>query len=127
MIGAGHGGVILNLSSRGGMRGSGQGIPHYAASKFGIRGLTEQLALEFAEHGIRVLAIAPTRMPTPGVLEAQAKLDPEVIARGRPLDVPLGRPGTADDVARVVVFAASDLALFMTGSTLLVDGGELSR
>ena len=127
MIAAGHGGVIVNLSSRAGMRGSGAGIPHYAASKFGVRGLTEQLALEFAEHGIRVLGIAPTRMPTPGVQEATARLDPDVVARGRPLDLPLGRPGTEDDVARVVLFCASDLALFMTGSTLLVDGGELSR
>jgi NAD(P)-dependent dehydrogenase (short-subunit alcohol dehydrogenase family) len=127
MIAAGHGGVIVNLSSRAGMRGSGAGIPHYAASKFGVRGLTEQLALEFAEHNIRVLAIAPTRMPTPGVLAATAALDPEAAARGRPLDLPLGRPGAVDDVARVVLFCASDLALFMTGSTLLVDGGELSR
>jgi NAD(P)-dependent dehydrogenase (short-subunit alcohol dehydrogenase family) len=127
MVAAGHGGVIVNFSSRAGVRGSGQGIPHYAASKFGVRGLTEQLALEFAEHGIRVLGIAPTRMPTPGVQEATARLDPEVVARGRALDLPLGRPGTEDDVARVVLFCVSDLAMFMTGSTLLVDGGELAR
>ena len=124
MVDAGHGGVIVNLSSRAGVRGSGQGIHHYAASKFGVRGLTEQLALELAEHGIRVLGIAPTRMPTPGVVEATARLDPEVVARGRQLDLPLGRAGTEDDVARVVLFCVSDLAMFMTGSTLLVDAGE---
>ena len=55
MVEAGRGGVIVNLSSRAGVRGSGTGIPHYVASKFAIRGLTQQLALEFAEHGIRVL------------------------------------------------------------------------
>jgi len=128
MVDTGRGGVIVNLSSRAGVRGSGLGIPHYAASKFGVRGLTEQLALEFAEHGIRVLAVAPTRIPTPGVEAAMARRRQAADAGpDRDVDVPLGRVGTPDDVARVVLFCVSDLAAFMTGSTVLVDGGELAR
>jgi NAD(P)-dependent dehydrogenase (short-subunit alcohol dehydrogenase family) len=127
MVDAGHGGVIVNLSSRAGVRGSGPGIPHYVASKFGIRGLTEQLALEFAEHGIRVLAVAPTRIRTPGVESAMAGRATTEVDRQRTVEVPLGRMGEPDDVARVVLFCASDLSLFMTGSTLLVDAGELAR
>ncbi len=127
MVDAGRGGVIVNLSSRAGVRGSGPGIPHYVASKFGIRGLTAQLALEFAEHGIRVLAVAPTRIRTPGVESAMAGRVTSDVDRQRTVEVPLGRMGEPDDVARVVLFCASDLSLFMTGSTLLVDAGELAR
>jgi NAD(P)-dependent dehydrogenase (short-subunit alcohol dehydrogenase family) len=127
MVDAGHGGVIVNLSSRAGVRGSGPGIPHYVASKFGIRGLTEQLALEFAEHDIRVLAVAPTRIRTPGVESAMAGRATTEVDRQRTVEVPLGRMGEPDDVARVVLFCASDLSMFMTGSTLLVDAGELAR
>jgi NAD(P)-dependent dehydrogenase (short-subunit alcohol dehydrogenase family) len=109
------------------VRGSGTGIPHYVASKFAIRGLTQQLALEFADHGIRVLAVAPTRIRTPGVEAATAGVTPSDADRARTVGVPLGRMGEPDDVARVVLFCASDLSLFMTGSTLLVDAGELAR
>jgi NAD(P)-dependent dehydrogenase (short-subunit alcohol dehydrogenase family) len=123
MVAAGHGGVIVNLSSIAGIRGRGPGIPHYVASKHGIVGLTKQLALEFAAAGIRVLAVAPTTIITPGVEEGLGHPeDIEVRLTG-----PLGRPGRPDDVARVVVFCASDLSMFMTGSTLVVDGGEMSR
>jgi NAD(P)-dependent dehydrogenase (short-subunit alcohol dehydrogenase family) len=123
MVDRGRGGVIINLSSIAGVRGRTAGIAHYAASKHGIIGITRQMALEFASAGIRVLAVAPTTIVTPGV---QAGL-------GNPTDLerrlagPLGRAGRADDVARVVLFCASDLSLFMTGSTLLVDGGEMAR
>ena len=121
-------GVIVNLSSRAGIRGSGTGIPHYVASKFGIRGLTQQFALEFAEHGIRVLAVAPTRISTHGVEAAMARRrEGPPAGPDRNVEVPLGRAGTPDDVARVVLFCASDLSLFMTGSTLLVDAGEFAR
>jgi NAD(P)-dependent dehydrogenase (short-subunit alcohol dehydrogenase family) len=123
MVAAGHGGVIINLSSIAGIRGRAAGVAHYVASKHGIIGLTKQMALEFAGAGIRVLAVAPTTIITPGV---KAGL-------GNPADLeqrltgPLGRAGRPDDVARVVLFCASDLSLFMTGSTLLVDGGDMAR
>jgi NAD(P)-dependent dehydrogenase (short-subunit alcohol dehydrogenase family) len=123
MTRAGHRGVIVNLSSIAGIRGRAAGIPHYVASKHGIVGLTKQLALEFADAGIRVLAVAPTTITTPGVEEGMGHPD-DLEQR---IACPLGRAGQPDDVARVVLFCASDLSLFMTGSTLVVDGGEMAR
>lgn len=121
-----NGGVIVNLASTTGFRASA-GISVYVASKHAVVGITKALGLEFGPLGVRVLGIAPTVMDTPGVREEMAPL----LAAG--LDVakraasnPLGRMGVADDVARVVVFAASDMAAFMTGSTLAVDAGRLA-
>ena len=68
-INAGHGGVIVNLASTASFRGLGPGIAHYVSSKFGIRGLTQALAVELGPHGIRVLAVAPTFIDTPGTAE----------------------------------------------------------
>jgi NAD(P)-dependent dehydrogenase (short-subunit alcohol dehydrogenase family) len=123
MVAAGHGGVIINLSSIAGIRGRAPGIAHYVASKHGIIGVTRQLALEFAPAGIRVLAVAPTTIVTPGV---EAGLGNPVDLEQR-LSGPLGRAGRPDDIARVVFFCASDLSMFMTGSTVLVDGGDMAR
>jgi len=122
MTAAGHGGVIVNLSSIAGVRGRGPGIAHYVASKHGIIGLTQQMALEFAPRAIRVLAVAPTTIITPGVEAKLKETNLEAALAG-----PLGRAGRPDDVARVVLFCASDLSMFMTGSTLFVDAGELAR
>ena len=122
------GGVVVNLASTAGFKGMGPGITHYVASKHGVRGITRQMALEFAGQGIRVLAVAPTLIVTEGVESAmsgpakQAGLDLNQVYNSM-----LGRPGRPDDVARVVLFCVSDLALFMTGSTLLVDAGEMLR
>lgn len=124
MIAAGNGGVIVNLSSVAGLRGRSAGVSHYVASKHGVTGLTSQLAVELAEHAIRVLAVAPTTIITPGVSHAMGRCDADLEAA---LTRPLGRAGRPDDVARVVLFCASDLALFMSGTTLVVDGGELAR
>jgi NAD(P)-dependent dehydrogenase (short-subunit alcohol dehydrogenase family) len=91
-----------------------------------VRGLTKQMALELASHDIRVLGVAPTFCVTEGNLEAMA-------ANPNPnpgADIPailgsrLGRVGVPDDIARVVLFCASDLAAFMTGGTLVADAGE---
>ncbi|MFL5993661.1 MAG: SDR family NAD(P)-dependent oxidoreductase [Streptomyces sp.] len=124
---AGHGGVIVNVVSTAGFRGTAPGLAAYVGSKHAARGLTRQLALEFAPFGIRVLGVAPTFVPTEGNMAAAA-------AAGVPLDSeallsvmrpgPLGRLGVPDDIARVVLFCASDLSAFMTGSTLLADAGE---
>jgi NAD(P)-dependent dehydrogenase (short-subunit alcohol dehydrogenase family) len=124
MIGAGHGGVLINVASTAGFKGVRADIAHYVASKHGVRGLTRQLALELAPNGIRVLAVAPTLIVTEGVMASQQKST----ATGAEIHtVPnrLGRIGVPDDVARVVLFCASELSLFMTGSTLPVDAGEL--
>jgi NAD(P)-dependent dehydrogenase (short-subunit alcohol dehydrogenase family) len=127
MIAAAQGGVIVNIASTAAYRADGPGVAHYVSSKFGVRGLTQSLAVELGGHGIRVLAVAPTVTLTPGLEAERAPLE----AAGFALDelgprLPLGRVAVPDDVARVVVFCASDLSLLMTGSTLLVDAGELA-
>jgi NAD(P)-dependent dehydrogenase (short-subunit alcohol dehydrogenase family) len=127
MIAAGEGGVIVNVASTAAYRADAPGVAHYVASKFGVRGLTQSLAVEFGPHGIRVLAVAPTVTLTPGLEAQRAPLE----AAGFALDelgprLPLGRVAVPDDIARVVLFCASDLSLLMTGSTLLVDAGELA-
>jgi NAD(P)-dependent dehydrogenase (short-subunit alcohol dehydrogenase family) len=130
MISAGHGGVIINIGSTASFRASGSGNAHYVSSKFGVRGLTQSLAVELGPHGIRVLGVAPTFTETPGTRERRSDLDDaayrEFIRRAGAAK-PLGRVGVPDDVARVVLFCASDLSVFMTGSTLAVDAGDLAR
>jgi NAD(P)-dependent dehydrogenase (short-subunit alcohol dehydrogenase family) len=120
------GGVIVNLASTTGFKAA-VGISAYVVSKHAVVGATKALALEFAPSNIRVLGVAPTVMDTPGVRDQLAPL------REAGLDIearvganPLGRMGVPDDVARVVLFCCSDLAAFMTASTLLVDAGTLA-
>lgn len=126
MIAAKRSGVIVNLSSLAGFRGISPGQAAYVTSKHGVRGMTRQMALELAPNGIRVLAVAPGYCQTEHTAHL-ATLAPEVLAQ---IPIPgiagskLGRVGVADDIARVVLFCASDLSLFMSGQTLLVDGGE---
>jgi NAD(P)-dependent dehydrogenase (short-subunit alcohol dehydrogenase family) len=120
------GGVIVNMASTTGFRGSA-GISVYVASKHAVVGVTKSLALELGPNGIRVLGVAPTVIDTPGVREEMAPLlEAGVDVAARAAANPLGRMGVPDDVARVVVFAASDMAAFMTGSTLAVDAGRLA-
>jgi NAD(P)-dependent dehydrogenase (short-subunit alcohol dehydrogenase family) len=128
MISAGRGGVIVNMASIAGVGGRRPGVSHYVASKHGIVGLTKQLGLELAKDGIRVLAVAPTTIITPGVEVASAGPAAEAgVTIEQLLTGIMGRPGRPDDVARVVLFCASDLSMLMTGSTLLVDAGEMAR
>jgi NAD(P)-dependent dehydrogenase (short-subunit alcohol dehydrogenase family) len=120
------GGVIVNLASTAGFK-AGVGISAYVASKHAVVGITKALALEFGPLGIRVLGVAPTIIDTPGVREqleplARAGLDLEARVAANPL----GRKGVPDDVARVVLFCCTDLAAFMTGSTVAVDAGSLA-
>jgi NAD(P)-dependent dehydrogenase (short-subunit alcohol dehydrogenase family) len=121
-----NGGVIINMASTTGFRAS-PGISAYVASKHAVVGITKALGVEFGPLGIRVLGIAPTVMDTPGVrVEMEPLLKAGLDVAKRAGSNPLGRMGVADDVARVVIFAASDLAAFMTGSTLAVDAGRLA-
>lgn len=123
----GRGGVIVNLASISGYKGEEQ-YAHYCASKFGVRGFTAAAAKELAPHDIRVVAVAPTLIDTPGIWEYKEEMDElsgkDVFADYRET-LPLGRPGTPDDVGRVVLFAVSGLAAFVTGSTIQADAGEL--
>jgi NAD(P)-dependent dehydrogenase (short-subunit alcohol dehydrogenase family) len=124
----GGSGVIVNIVSTAGFQGTAPGLSAYVGSKHAVRGMTKQMALEFAPLGIRVLGVAPTFVPTEGNMAAAAAA---MEAAGvDPATVPvmnhslIGRLGTPDDIARVVLFCASDMSMIMTGSTLLADAGQ---
>lgn len=125
MVAGGRGGVIINIASVSGYRGRA-GLSHYSSSKHAVRGLTRSLAVELGRHGIRVLGIAPTMVATEGTDAAQRSAGPRLHATDVYSQLPLGRAGVPDDIARVALFAASDLAALMTGSTLAVDAGQMS-
>jgi NAD(P)-dependent dehydrogenase (short-subunit alcohol dehydrogenase family) len=113
-----HGGVIVNISSLGALRPS-QGIGMYNTSKAALIHLTRQLALELAP-GVRVNAIAPGLVKTK-FARALYERDEEAVARR----FPLRRLGVPDDIAAAALFLASDASSWMTGETVLIDGGAL--
>ena len=125
-------GVIVNIASVSGYSGR-PGLAAYVASKHGVVGLTKSLGVEWGPHGIRVLGIAPTGISTPGVDERKAQATGPELERILDLEkkvgaaLPLRRLGVPDDIARVVLFCASDLSMLMTGSTVLVDAGALAN
>lgn len=119
-------GVLVNIGSTGAFK-TGPGVAHYITSKHAVVGLTKTAAVELGPHGIRVLGVAPSMTQTEGRQEFLASVNaPGMDAFVAEMEsrTPLGRIGVPDDVARVVVFCASDLSLLMTGSTLMVDAGE---
>lgn len=121
-------GVIINNSSVGGLRGMGR-LSHYAASKWGLTGLTKSWAIELAPYNIRVVSIHPTGVNSPmndGLAQLEG-LTPRQIAErsaGNLLPVPWIEP---EDVAQAVVYLASDKARFITGSQFVIDAGLLTR
>ncbi|MCU0259824.1 MAG: glucose 1-dehydrogenase [Ilumatobacteraceae bacterium] len=121
-----HGGVIVNLASTAGFRGA-PGISAYVASKHAVVGLTKNLAIELAPKDIRVVGVAPGVIDTPGVQEQLAPLKAAGLDVGATINrSPLGRGGKPDDVARVVLMLASDLAAWVTGSVVPVEAGALA-
>jgi len=114
-----RGGAILNMSSQMGHVGA-VNRSVYCLTKHALEGLTNAMALELAPHGIRVVAIAPTFIETPMTKPMMAKPQFSRWVLDR---IPVGRMGQVEEVAAAVVFAASPAASFMTGSSLLVDGG----
>lgn len=125
MVKTGRAGVIVNMVSVSGLIAATNSA-HYVAAKHAMVGATKAFARDLAPHGIRVLAVAPTLIETPGVQSGLARsADGRAALDAYLTHIPLGRAGVPDDVARVTIFAASDLAGFMTGSTVIVDGGEL--
>lgn len=115
-----HGRMIFT-SSITGPRVTSPGHGHYSASKAGINGFIRSAALEFAGHGITVNGVEPGNILTEGM---QAHRSPDFI-QSMADAIPLGRLGTPRDVANAFLFLASDEAAYITGTTIIVDGGQI--
>jgi NAD(P)-dependent dehydrogenase (short-subunit alcohol dehydrogenase family) len=119
MVSRGGGGRIINITS------VHEHVPllessAYCAAKGGLGLLTKVMALELAEHGITVNAIAPGEIATP--MTGNDDVDPPTVRRP---DIPAGRPGDANEIASAVVYLASDRAAYVTGASFVIDGGLL--
>jgi NAD(P)-dependent dehydrogenase (short-subunit alcohol dehydrogenase family) len=129
MIEQGDGGRIVNVTS------VHEHVPRlgasaYCSAKAGLGMLTKVLALELAEHGIRVNAIAPGGVATPGTGFREGDPAPDEVAAAAEQSIariPMGRLGDPDEIGRVAVFLATELSSYMTGAQIVVDGGMLLR
>jgi NAD(P)-dependent dehydrogenase (short-subunit alcohol dehydrogenase family) len=125
MIAQGHGGSIVAVSSVSGLASAPFHAP-YGAAKAGLMSLVRSLAIELAPSGIRVNCVAPGSIATPRVTARVASAG--VGARGiQPSRAPLGRMGEPDEVAKVVVFLSSELASYVSGETVVVDGAATAQ
>ena len=123
-------GAIVNVASVDAMVTSAEGLTHYTTSKHAIAGMTRSIAVEAAPLGVRINAVCPGAAMTEGAVEfitGGQETGIDVVAQwdGIVERTPLGRLCDVDDVARAVVFLASDMAAFVTGVLLPVDGGIL--
>lgn len=116
LVAAGRSGSIINLTSIEGVRAA-PGYAAYAAAKAGVINYTKTSALELAPHAIRVNALAPDITVTEGLANL-GTLSPRIQHV-----IPMGRPGDVDEIASAAVFLASDMASYITGQTIHVDGG----
>ena len=127
MVDAGHAGSIVNIASVDAIKPIGN-LPHYDASKGGVVMLTKSLAKDLGPLGVRVNAIAPGAVQTPGTqVLPEGAIPDELVQMAERLTaaMPLKRQGEPDDIARATVFLSSPAAEYVTGSTLVVDGGML--
>ncbi|MFO1470880.1 MAG: SDR family oxidoreductase [Turneriella sp.] len=133
MMENGQPGKIINIASIDAIHPTGN-LVHYDASKGGVLMMTKSLALELAPHNITVNAIAPGGITTPGVAKISegmlkaSGLSPEAFAemmKGFGARIPMGRQGDPDDIAAPVLFLVSDASRYITGETIVVDGGYL--
>ncbi|MEA2025464.1 MAG: SDR family oxidoreductase, partial [Chloroflexota bacterium] len=125
MIERGIMGSIINTSSITSIVGITTGNANYAATKGGLNALTRTLAIEWAPHGIRVNAIAPTHVKT-ALIEQKMRDDPELAAFFLG-NIPLGRMGEPEDVAGAAIYLASEAGALVNGHILVVDGGHTIR
>lgn len=121
------GGKIINITSIDALHPSMVGLAHYDASKHGVWGFTKNSALELAQYNIQVNAIAPGGIMTPGVEALSGGTNSTSSdSTQRFIDkIPMHRMGTPDEIGTAVLFLASDMASYMTGSQIVVDGGAL--
>ena len=125
LVEQGTGGVIVNMSSTNGLAGEAD-YTHYNASKAGVLLLTKTMAVELGGHGIRVNALCPGYIETPLNAQIASELGADFVEAYAREHTALGRTGRPDDVAGAYAFLASDDAAFMTGSELVIDGGQLA-
>jgi NAD(P)-dependent dehydrogenase (short-subunit alcohol dehydrogenase family) len=117
-------GAIVNMSSIAGLVGFG-GLPAYVASKHGVVGLTKTAALEYATQGIRINAVCPGVIHTEMIDRITAG-DPAAVAQFTEME-PVKRMGTPEEVAAAVLWLCSGAASFVTGHTMVVDGGTVAQ
>lgn len=118
-------GTIITVASIDALHPSTVGLAAYDASKHAVWGFLKNVALELAPHNIRVNAVAPGGVATPGVAKlTPADMDESLIA-AQMASIPMHRYGDPDEMGRVVLFLASGLSSYMTGSLVVADGGKL--
>jgi 2-dehydro-3-deoxy-D-gluconate 5-dehydrogenase len=128
MLDQGRGGKIINIASIDAFHPSMVGLAAYEASKGGVVMFTKSLALELAPHGITVNSIAPGGIQTEGAskqLQGMTKEQTNEMMNTFTAKIPLRRMGNPDDIGKVAVFLASSASDYMTGETVIVDGGVL--
>lgn len=126
---SGKQGSIINISSVNGLGGT-KGAAAYSAAKHGVIGLTKSAALEYASNSIRINAICPGMIMTPMLERVMNNISPgneEAIKTHFENNIPIGRIGFAYEIAKTVLFLCSDSSSYITGQTLIVDGGMTSQ
>ena len=120
------GGVIVNVASAAGLVGQPENVP-YAASKFGIIGITRTAAIEYATRNIRINAVCPTAIETPMIMYGRRKLaeNPEALEAAKNFQR-MKRMGQPEEVADVILWLCSDQSTFITGLAMPVDGGAFA-